>query len=285
MGTLYEELVSRLEVLHKSDLNIDTEPLIELMSRYDIKDVALVNKMVVGLMSSKMQAVALKPEATPENLVRNGFLLDKIMPWVEQTREILFGSKGIPFNGYDEAEKWWLDALRDELKRRMAGKADNTLQSFRAEARKIAMVTGFNFYSLLMYVLTGIEPDLPMYIAYTEDERYELPSGEVLVNRPVTVRIAAELNFRELRSLYHGIRKELKIERAKRFNEKHLELCQLVRRMGGPPKGKGVVSFWESVRAEWDRRHPREHKSWKATKIAYDRTMQKLERNSRPGKK
>ncbi len=55
------------------------------------------------------------------------------------------------------------------------------------------------------------------------------------------------------------------------------EICQLVRKRGGPPKGKGIAAFWESVRNEWNDLHP-EHKyqNSKGVKVIYQRVIWNL---------
>ena len=51
----------------------------------------------------------------------------------------------------------------------------------------------------------------------------------------------------------------------------------MVQKRGGPPKGKGTVAFWESVRNEWNDLHP-EHKyqNSKRVKIIYQRVIRNL---------
>jgi hypothetical protein len=57
----------------------------------------------------------------------------------------------------------------------------------------------------------------------------------------------------------------------------------MVQRRGSPTKGKGTVSFWKSVMAEWNELYPGSYGHWKGVKIAYDRVTEKLSHRFRAG--
>jgi len=146
------------------------------------------------------------------------------------------------------------------------------------ELFKIYRATGFTGASMKMHILANVKPVLPPIKLHTREEVTRLPSGIDLVNPFITLTIRSELSFEQLRSVYHDVRRELKIKRTKPYNEKHLELYRMVQERGGAPRGKGTVAFWESVKTEINKKREAKdrYKDWRAPKQAYERLMNKL---------
>ena len=147
-----------------------------------------------------------------------------------------------------------------------------------SETRIMESVTGFSQLSLIHFVLVGIKPILRRFTTSAHLLHFTLPDKEEL--RPTRVEIdirARDLSFQELHEIYTQYRTYLQLQRGKAFNEKHLALYRLVKRKGIPPKGKGIVAFWNSVRDEWNSLYPNDkHQSWKGVKQNYERVIQKL---------
>ena len=148
-------------------------------------------------------------------------------------------------------------------------------------ANKIANVSGFDTSSVFYYILMGVRPVLTKVQAHVEEEESRLPSGDSLVNRLVIVEMRGELSFEELRHLYQQIRQDLGVKRTKAFNEKHLQLYQVVRHNGVVPKGKGTKHFWEAVQEDmndWINKNGKgdPYTTWRGVKRAYDLLSSKL---------
>lgn len=261
-----------------------------------------------------------------ESSVVSEFLVDLIMPWVEDIRRELFGSPDIPFHTFNDMKTWWRQALDENNKwleeqrkvqysnalfqmnsdettpigstlrsswgiptsvspeRAYSGLLNYlhvgytppyTILLFRTD--EISYATGFIFIDVFFHILSDWHPTLKRYDIVPEQRVHKLPSGNTLINRFVSVDIRGEMNFEELHGVYQEIRQGLEIKRTKAFNEKHLEIYKLVQKMGGPPKRKGVVKFWNMLREEWNKKHIDDpYETWKGLKIAYERLYNKL---------
>jgi len=243
------------------------------------------------------------------------FLIDLITPWVEDVREVLFGSKMAPFSSEEQAIRWfgevrekssewerqqdaffkkypvmsapwgkevphghtpWLASKHEEYPR-LPRLVQTNIDLF-YKAGEIDEATGFDFFSIVMYILANIKPVLPCFKLHTQEEVKKLPQGKDLVNRSVRVTIRGELSPDEWRSLYRDIRRELRLKRTKAFNEKHLEIYRMVQQRGSPPKQRGMgTAFWESVRVEWNKGHPEDaYSTWREVKQVYCRLYNRL---------
>lgn len=149
-----------------------------------------------------------------------------------------------------------------------------------SETRIMAQFTGFTQLSLIQYTLTGIKPILQRFTTRGTKTLFNMPNKEKL--QPIQVEIniiASDLSFQELQEIYTEYRTYLQLQRGRALNEKHLTLYRLVNSKGGPPKGKGTVAFWNSVRDEWKGLyHNDAHRNphWKGVKQNYERVIQKL---------
>ncbi|MFC2023025.1 hypothetical protein ACFLTL_02590 [Chloroflexota bacterium] len=149
---------------------------------------------------------------------------------------------------------------------------------------KISKVTGFTNMSIMKHILVGEPLILPPLTLDIVREPYEVPWGNTIVNSYAKLIIRSDLTFKEMRSAYQKVRKELGLQRLKQYEDRHLYLYQLVHERGGPPIKKGTVAFWESIRKEWNKRYPKLHHpgwqytTWKGVKYAYDRLIRKVKK-------
>ena len=150
-------------------------------------------------------------------------------------------------------------------------------------ANGISAQIGLTPISVVMYIIADIKPVLPAYSCGGTEALIILPTENGKIEygrRQLNITINTELNFNELLALYKSVRGFLGVSKNKTLGSKHLELYQIVQRSGGPPKRKGTVSFWNSVKNEWNKLHSdnsfEQYRSWKAVKIAYDRIIEKL---------
>ena len=240
--------------------------------------------------------VSAKPTVTRE------FLSDLITPWIQDIRQEIFNTRVCPFGTYEEALRWvnegivdwenWVNEAEREMEKlpkwmrssgyvsprfapelhRLLGKRP-LYALFSDRVKEVTRVTGFSHISVLCHIIADIPLTLKKVDTEAKREIHELPSGDELVNRFVTVQIRGELTFGELYRLYQQIRQDLGIKRSKALKDEHLRLYQLVRGRGGPIKGKGSVKFWKEVVENWN--NPK-CKNWKGAKIAYDRLIKRL---------
>jgi len=252
-----------------------------------------------------------------DSLLTSDFLVDKIKSWAELVRVEIFNSQDPPFASLEDMEVWiqaqvnaqpkptsWppkmhsLEFLRHNGKRGNAmitepAPPDWSNPQWRGDTRKftalnwlenetriMSKATGFLQLSLVQFVLMGTKPILPRYHVGGITNYHKLPSGEKMRPTHVTLDIwARDLKFDELQKMYNSYRYILGLKRGKSLKEEHLDIVQLVSQKGEPPRGKGVVAFWESVKAEWNKKYPdREYQTWKGIKKRYDSIIAILER-------
>ena len=148
-------------------------------------------------------------------------------------------------------------------------------------ANEVSAQIGLTPISVAMYIIADIKPVLPAYSCGGTEALVILPAEDgktELGRRHLNITINSELSFNELLALYKSVRGFLGVTKSKTLSNKHLELYQIVQRHGSPPKGKGSVAFWNSVKEEWNEKHQGDdiYKSWKGIKIAYERIIKKL---------
>lgn len=281
---------------------------------FQVSDVVEVTDRLASILE-RMEVAEGQPEqgevpAKPS--VTNEFLDDLITPWIQDIRQEIFNTRVPQFRTPSEAFKWldegsvhaknWLNELQrekdktipkwmkspypgylldslDKLNPKLDSMLDNPppyLVLFN-KAKEVARVTWFSPASVMFHIVAGTPLILDKVNTKAEKEIHELPSGEELVNRFVTVQIRGELSLDELRHLYQQIRQDLGVKRSKALNDTHLELYQLVKKRGGPVKGKGSVTFWKQVMEDWNKKHEGDpYKIWKSAKRAYDLLWDKL---------
>lgn len=171
---------------------------------------------------------------------------------------------------------WYTPEQRPKFNGRLVG--FTPLSWLDNETKIMERFTGFTQLSLVQYTLTGSKPIMQRFTTKATRTSFNLPNGEKLQPTKVEVKILAnDLTFKELQEIYTHSRTYLKIQRGKMLNEKHHLLYLMVKSKGGPPKGKGVVAFWKSVKSEWNSLYPDDsYQSWKGVKQNYERVIEKL---------
>jgi len=250
---------------------------------------------------------------------------------VKAIRHSLFRSKEAPFRTIEEATRWIEQegqkkpsekTLKEanELERRLqemthwsvstetlpyiggdgwnsniAAWAGTLLEPLAYETKRMAHATGFSQASLVMHILTGIKPLLPLARIIDHISRYNAPSGETFMTHHVELNITArDLSTSQLSQLYKEMREKLRVVSDRHIDEDDWKLFQIVKKLGYPPeqekvrkrrgtkRAKGTVAFWKMVQQEWEQEEkqagkPIKRKIWNAFKRAYDRLIQRLE--------
>ena len=275
----YLELVNKLEAVKEFDLrdSPQSRALADLMSKYEIKNLQDVDRFVREFYIPSQRQL----EESPHDRLTSDFLLLLITPMVAALRGYIFGSMEAPFKNYEDAMRWLAEQLA-------AGAEGHGLLYFLCiKAAEISKITTFTTKSIMEYILLNLEP-----ISHKLALHEHIDVGEVpIVNRRIrnawlSVHFFSDLSLKDLLELHRNIRSFFGTKRGKNFGEEHLELYRMVLQRGGPPT-KGVVSFWESIKQEWNGKHKkgRHYQTWKGVKIAYDRICKKLEAKYQGGEK
>lgn len=151
------------------------------------------------------------------------------------------------------------------------------------ETKKMAQATGFNQASLVMYVLTGIEPLLSRYRISIKTHAYTMPNKEQIVSREVELTFRCrDLKFEELLGIHKEIKKQLNIKKEIPLKEKSERVNKLVRELGPPPlgtHGRRNRQYWQKAKSVWNNRYPDEQYSdWRGIAQQYERIKGFLER-------
>ena len=267
----YLELVNKLETVKKFGLrdSPQAKALAELMHNYDIKNLAHADELVRAFYVPSQRQL----EKSPHERLTSDFLLRLITPMVAALRGYIFGSMEAPFKKYEDAMHWLAKQLA-------AGAEGHGLLYFLCiKSAELSKITNFTTKSITEYILLNLEPIFHKLVLHERIGVGEVP----IVNRSIrnawlSVHFFSDLSFKDLLELHRNIRNFFGTRRGKAFKEEHAELYRMVLQRGRPPT-KGVVSFWESVKAEWNEKHKEgpHYQTWKGVKIAYDRICKKLE--------
>ena len=267
----YREIVNKLEAIKEFKLvhSPESEALAELMCKYEIKNLPDADKFIRQSHMPSQPGV----QESPHTQVTSDFLLLLITPLVVALRGYIFGSMEVPFKNEEEVVHWFAKQL--------AGGAEGhgLLYFLFIKAAEISRITNFTTWSIVEYILLHLEPIAHKLVLHEHVDVGEVP----IVNRSIrnawlSVHFFEDLSFKELVELHRNIRDFFGTRRGKAFKEEHAELYRMVMQMGRPPT-KGVVSFWESIKEEWNKKHKKSqsYQTWKGVKIAYDRICKKLE--------
>ena len=119
--------------------------------------------------------------------------------------------------------------------------------------------TNFSEFSLLMFILAGIEPLPPSYSISREVSSYGGKTTEIKIFRP--------LNQKEFMLLFRYVSKFE--PRKKKMNTKNLRIYEFIEKRDGPPSAK-KMKFWKDTWEEWNRIHPEDkYKSSNNLRLAY----------------
>lgn len=213
------------------------------------------------------------------SIVESDQLVERITPWVEDTRREVFGNPKPPFKNIRQAEAW----LRDETKAQYRGRAatgllelggtvvrawpDGTLMTLAKQRKEIEEWTGFSAYAALAFILCGIEPLRPRYRVMPE-----LKIGK-LIRRKVTIEVNEVLNREDLAAIQKQVRKWLH-KKTDLYSPGDWFVMQAVKKLGGEPAtGKG--DFWEKVAQECNRQQPGTYENWEGPRKRYRRMQPK----------
>ncbi|MDQ2086479.1 hypothetical protein RBH29_08570 [Herbivorax sp. ANBcel31] len=166
------------------------------------------------------------------------------------------------------SSKEWVEAIKVKHKdlRQLADKIDS-----------ISKATRFPKHAVTMFILTGIEPVVPLYSIKVSQESNELPNGEQLHKKQVFITInTTDLTFEHMQSIYKNYRKELNFSRKKSIKDKQLTLYRLVMDMGGAPE-KDIKKFWINAMEEWNSNHPEDkYTTWEGVYRAFKGIKDKI---------
>jgi hypothetical protein len=142
--------------------------------------------------------------------------------------------------------------------------------------RPFSEITGFDQVDLALYILTGNPPRVP------------LASFEARSGRQVVVRFNSHrLNERQWREVNRKLRQAWGAStRQKAAHDEDAWLVEHVRELGGPPpRGQGVVAFWEKMKEEanrWrKRRGEKPYAHWRGPYMRYRRYLKRARQEKR----
>ena len=273
----YRELANKLEAVKEFKLanSPQSKALADLMEKYEIKNLPDVDRFVRQFYMPSQRGVQ-EPPSTP---LTSEALLFLIGPMAIGLRGYIFGRMEAPFKNNAEVKDW--------LDKQLAGgvEGQGLLYFLFTKAAEMSRITNFTTWSIIEYILLNLEPVFHKLVSIEHIDVVEVP----IVNRSIrnawlSVHFFADLSFEELLELHRNIRDFFGTRRSKAFKEKHAELYRMVKRRGQPP-AKGVVSFWESIKEEWNKKckKTQRYQTWKGVKIAYDRICKKLEAKYKGG--
>jgi hypothetical protein len=215
----------------------------------------------------------------PSSVVESDQLVERITPWIEDTRQEVFGNSSQPFKSKRQAETW----LRDEEKVQYGGRAatgllelggtvvrawpDGTLMTLAEQQKEIEKWTGFSEEAALAFILCGIKPLRPHYRVTPE-----LVIGK-LIRRKVTIEVNEVLNREDLAAIQKKVRKWL-YKKTDLYSPGDWLVMQAVTKLGGEP-ATGKVDFWEKVEKECNRQRPGTYENWEGPRKRYRRMQPK----------
>ncbi len=159
-------------------------------------------------------------------------------------------------NGYIEKKPVWDDTKLGDLEKGV---------------KIIFKETNFPKASILMFILTGIEPLVPSF-SLSE----EISTGK----KSISIDIYKNLHSNESLSLNRYIKKMTKV-RIKELSKNQQEIYDMIEEEGGvPPEGK--MKFYGKILKKWNELHPRKQMSTPDfIRMNYRRTLVHLERTRR----
>lgn len=303
---------------------VDT--FIELLSEHETLHLGSLNALIDAVKISTPPDVSksqLQDELAPKNLLYSYFLLDKLSLSVKAIRRGIFKSIDAPFKTIEEATNWieqegqnkpsnfeeanklvnklqemthWTVSCKvlpyiggDGWQRIIVVWAGTLSERLADETKELAEATGFNQASLVMHILTGIKPLLPLAQIVTHISNFNAPSGETFLSHRVELKITArDLSTSQLSQIYKEMRGKLGVESDRHIKEDDFKLYETVRILGYPPeqnktsrsrkRAKGTVDFWKTVQKEFEKGEKQgKRKTWNAYRVAYHRLLRKLE--------
>lgn len=157
---------------------------------------------------------------------------------------------------------------------------DTFLYKLAGEVNKVSKRTGFRPDALTMHLFTGAMPLIPRVWKTEREDHPRLRPGKQAHLRSVTLTFrTADLTFKELRTIYDGIKTYMGGKGVQALTLEDFELWKLVDRAGDPPEAyNGVRAFWLERLGEWNRKHSERQplKSWEGLQDRYERICGRL---------
>lgn len=209
-------------------------------------------------------------DLSPEGFITSSEELKRIRPALDDLRQEVFNDKRPPFKDLDQALCWIKKEAGKGIKNKKLSKLKHLsilgkhfifspgtpLDILTANTDFLSQRTRFIQDSLIIYILTGIEPIARIYT---------IKKGKF-----IELKIYRPLTEKELNSLFKKIKHSIKPAR-KKFTEKHLRLYNFFEKHGSPP-AKGKMKFWKEKFKEWKKQYPKDKiSSYKSLRIAYKR--------------
>ncbi len=250
------------------------------------------------------------------DIVTSDYVISKISHWVAKVREELFDSTEPPFyDDHENAVRWVEDTAKLDGENENASQGKESLPFLKSEiylpyqnsvkpiwvqpgsllyhlgkkALSISQATGFRKHAVTIYILTGLEPVFPRVTMQINYGRAVLPQDNpdadtinkeklTISSKSLCVNIyAADLSPGELKEIYDGYRRELKLNKMKSLSEDQVKLFYLVHNAGGPPK-YGSKAFWNEIKKQWNNIHGNKpYKSWEGVYQRYKIVVQKMD--------
>jgi len=269
--------------------------------------IQFIPRMLLLTRSTKGEDYLSRGKLNAHALLTADYVAESLKPKIKAIRKAIFGSEEPPFSSLQEAEDWvnvydtgtffleeekarkwvsvfgkwdgrWEWVADDRIGEKFYGmtRAFWEWDKVENEILELSDKTGISPETLRLYVLADIKPLQTPY-------EISMPGQEYCKGRRkcwyVNIKVNTELSFEELLEIYHTVREALGgFRKSKTFNEKHLELYNMVQERGSALKDKGTVKFWKSLQQEWNERHKNgdEYTTWKGVKRAYDLIYNKL---------
>ncbi|MBA2691482.1 MAG: hypothetical protein H0U65_03180 [Rubrobacter sp.] len=150
-----------------------------------------------------------------------------------------------------------------------------SLAKLAGEVERVSRWSGLLPDALTSHVLTGVMPRLSRVRSARHDNSFNLPSGQQVRYRYVTLTFrTSDLTFDELRMLYGEIKEYMGGKGVRSTDLDNFEFWELVCELGSPPEPyKGVRQYWIHFRDRWNAAHPQRAplKSWEGFQDRYQR--------------
>jgi hypothetical protein len=261
-----------LKIYHRID---PAAELISIETAKKIKQIA--SELYLQDKSKKKSKKEFSYDLSPEGFITSSEELKRIRPTLDDLRQEVFNNKKPPFKDLDQALCWIKKEAGKGIKNKKLSKLKHLsiagkdfifapgipLDILAVNTDFLSQRTRFIQDSLIIYILTGIEPIARIYT---------IKKGKF-----IELKIYRSLTEKESNSLFRKIKQSIKPAR-KKFTEKHLRLYRFFEKHGYPPT-KEKMKFWEEKYKEWNKENPKNKKSSPdVLRISYHRLKRLLEK-------
>ncbi|MFC1966474.1 hypothetical protein ACFLWI_05970 [Chloroflexota bacterium] len=306
----YDEYLSRANHLEATKKHKLPESMVQNVAKTlhlnQINDLYTVNQVLEAVFASTLpkdeQPIV---DLRPEDLLYGEAMIEQIAPFVGELREEIFGAREPPFKTRDEALDWLRGKAHgtggeyEKVMSEVGGVFNEVLEDIEViefagfvfacvpgmmaahllrRSELLGEIARLNYGSIVTHVLMGTQPVFQRYKYQHTRHQVKVLSSDVAYDKWVSkLTLWEPLSYKDMLSINELIRKSPWYKKTKQLKNKHVELYQMVKTSGGPPR-RGVVDFWIKIMHEWNNMHPedRSYTSWKGVKLAYDRLVSKL---------